>query len=440
MSEVDTSSAVSVNQNYLDKVMDLAQVMDVEATEDIFDARGVKLIGKGAKISPALQEKLIMHKLRKPLEACLMVDGGVNNDNLLAEARRIAETNRPILQVLCLASGKGASPFDILGGLRLGNAMSMMLTIIERGGNAALTHAIAVSLISFSLANKCGVSRDVQESIMLAGLLHDIGELYIAPEFLNPKRQLRPNEWHHIVVHPKISQMLITELGGFPPLVAQAAADHHERLNGTGYPRQLSGQAFAMPGQILSVAEMISGIFLEQTRALERAELALKVIPGEHAPVLVSAISGALRGRAGEEAIADMDGETSRSKSAIEGARDLAGHIATLRQTGHALLDDKQVHSKRGVVLLNQTLDRIAMIERAFIATGMDPDMINDPAMAGDLGFIFEASVVTREIGWRLRDVARDLSLNTASFDPRETSFVDRFIDTIDAQTPDGPQ
>ncbi len=80
------------------------------------------------------------------------------------------------------------------------------------------------------------------------------------------------------------------------------------------------------------------------------------------------------------------------------------------------------------------------MIERAFIATGMDPDMINDPAMAGDLGFIFEASVVTREIGWRLRDVARDLSLNTASFDPRETSFVDRFIDTIDAQTPDGPQ
>ena len=51
----------SVNKNYLDKVMDLAEEKDVAATEDIFDARGIKLIAKGAKISRRQQEKLILH-------------------------------------------------------------------------------------------------------------------------------------------------------------------------------------------------------------------------------------------------------------------------------------------------------------------------------------------------------------------------------------------
>ena len=431
MLDTDSTTAVSVNQNYLDKVMDLAQVMDVEATEDIFDARGVKLVAKGAKISPALQEKLIMHKLKKPLEACLAVEGGVTVEGIVAEARRIAETNTPVLQVLCLVGGKGPSPFDILGGLRLGNAMSMMLTITERGGSAALTHAIAVSLISFSLASKCGVSRDVVEGVMLAGLLHDIGELYIAPEFLQTARRLRPHEWRHIVVHPKISQMLIADLGGFPPLVAQAVADHHERLNGTGYPRQLSGKEFAMPGQILSVAEMISGIFLNQPRPLECAELALKVVPGEHAPALVSAISGALRGK-GE----DSDGPAGggQSANAIAGAKSLAGHIATVQHAGKDLLDGGQIRSKAGVALLRQAVERVAAIERAFVRTGIDPRLLNDRSIPCNLGLIFEASVVTREISWRLRDVARDLSFNTTTLEAAETAAVEKLIDVIDAE------
>jgi hypothetical protein len=419
---------LAVNSHYLDKVMGLSQVMEVRATEDIYDARGVKLLAKGALISSALQERLILHKLKKPLETCLAVAGGVDSDYIVAQARRLAEINRPLLQVLCLVGGKDASPFDMLADLRLGNAMNLMLTLVERGGEQALDHAIFVSLIAYTLASKSGMSRDVQTTVMLAGLLHDIGELYIDPELLQAGRRLRPHEWRHIIVHPKISQMLIAEVGNYPPQVAQAAADHHERLNGTGYPRQLRGADFLLPGQVLAVAEMISGVFMVQQRGLERAELALKVIPGEHAPLLVSALSGALQHANDAEA-----GEFSGSGETIAAARSLRQRIAVTQASAQALADSGQLASRDGLALLRQAAERVAVIERAFAGTGLeDPALLDDSALFSDQGFIFEISVVIREIGWRLRDVARDLSCSSMCLDIHEAASIDRLIDAID--------
>lgn len=156
----NAGDAVAVNANYLDKVMALSKEMDVSATEDIFDARGVKLVAKGTKISPALQERLILHKLRKPLEACLAVDGGVTPEGLATEARQIVESCIPLLQLLTMIGGKGVTPFDALAKLRLGNAMGLMLTLTGRGGKNALKHALTVSLISFCLAKKTGYDTD----------------------------------------------------------------------------------------------------------------------------------------------------------------------------------------------------------------------------------------------------------------------------------------
>ena len=418
----------SVNKNYLDKVIDLSQVMDVAATEDIFDARGVKLIAKGARISPAVQEKLIMHKLRKPLEACLTVDGGIDIDGIVAEAQRIVETSSPVAQVMSLMGGSGMSPFEILSGLRLGNAMSLMLTITQRGGNEAFSHAIIVSLISLCLAKKAGMSHDDQANVTLAGLLHDIGELYIAPEYLHHAKRLLPHEWRHVVVHPKISQMLITELGSFPIAVAQAVADHHERLNGTGYPRQLSGPDFGMPGQILSVAEMVSGIFLTQERPLECAELALKIVPGEHSPLLVSAISGAVRNQ-GREASANRDGA---AKEIILEAKSLGCHFPIVLQAGGNLLDSSDIRSNPAKLLLRRALERIEMLQRALISTGMDATLLTDEAIVDDVEFVFEATLITREIIWRLRDVARDLSLHSQGLESRELVCFEGLIALID--------
>jgi HD-GYP domain-containing protein (c-di-GMP phosphodiesterase class II) len=235
----------SVNKHYLDKVMDLAETMGVEATEDIFDARGMKLIVKGARISRAVQEKLILHKLRKPFESSISVEGGINSNTINAEARRIIETVAPVACIFKASYDTGVSPLDIMARLQFGNAMSMMLTIIEKGGAKALEHSVMVSLVSVCFAKKLGLNEKDQQVIALAGLLHDIGELYIEPEYLRSQKRLLPHEWRHVIVHPRIGQMLIEELENYPPAVALAVAEHHERFDGTGYPRQVCGKTSA---------------------------------------------------------------------------------------------------------------------------------------------------------------------------------------------------
>ena len=75
------SRLTSVNEHCLDNVMKLAQTTKVTTSEDVYDAHGTKLVAKGADITPAMKEKLVHHKLRKPLETSLSVVDGMTAAN-----------------------------------------------------------------------------------------------------------------------------------------------------------------------------------------------------------------------------------------------------------------------------------------------------------------------------------------------------------------------
>ena len=429
----ETSSNV-VNKHYLDKVMDLAEERDIEATEDIYTSQGMKLVAKGSKISRSSQEKLILHRLRKPLESSIAVEGSVNIGNVIAEAKKLSETIAPVGAVLRAVSGKGPSPFDVLAGIKFGSAMGMMLTITERGGPTALAHSVMVSLLSICLSKKLGLTENGQMIAALAGLLHDIGELYVQPEYLNSKKRLLPQEWRHVVVHPRIGQMLIEDLENFPPAVALAVAEHHERFDGGGYPRQVSGKNISAAGQIVSVAEMISGVFMKQDKPLERAELALKVIPGEHAHELVSAISSALRiSTQDQRDAADIAAEDARKMQ--EGVRDLYQHIASALKQVRELGQSLGVKSQKGKDLLKLVEHQVQVVQRAFSSTGLDVCLAEDTSLLGaqGAGIFFEVSVATREIQWRLRDVARNLYLRAVKLEQGEMVEFEPLIAMLDA-------
>jgi HD-GYP domain-containing protein (c-di-GMP phosphodiesterase class II) len=420
----------SVNKNYLDKVMDLAEEKDVAATEDIFDARGIKLIAKGAKISRGLQEKLILHKLRKPLESSIAVEGGVNIDVIVAEAKKISETLEPVSCVLKTTSGSGPSALETLSGIQFGNAMSMMLTIVDRGGPSALTHSVMVSLVSICLAKKLRLSESEQTLVALAGMLHDIGELYIEPEYLNRQKRLLPHEWRQVIVHPRVGQMLIGELENYPPAVALAVAEHHERFDGSGYPRQVAGKNISVAGQVLSVAETISSVFMHQDRPLERAELAMKIIPGEHAHDLVSAISCVLR-------VPHQGRTTDSSMPAAEAHQRVCGlfeHIGAALEAGKNLLAETMLESKKAKDLLLEVLQRITTIQRGFSSTGLDVCLSKDAVFfePQNMEILFEVAVATREIEWRLRDVARDLALRSSALENHEADVFQPLIALLD--------
>lgn len=421
------ASSNTVNKHYLSKVMDLAELMAVEVIVDVLDVRGMKLVAKGAQVTRALQEKLIVHKLKAPLESSIRAVGGVDPNVIVTAATRIIDTSAPVASIL-RATGGGLSPLSILSDLQFGNAMSMMLTISDRAAAQALDHAVLVSLLSICMAKKLRLSEQEQKVAGLAGLLHDIGELYIDPSFLARGKRLQPHEWSHIVVHPRIGEMLINELEQYPAAVGRAVAEHHERFDGTGYPRQTAGHHISPAGQAVSVAELIAGLLLRD-RPLERAELALKIIPGEHAHDLLSAISGALR----------MASADARGPCAVftdgESVERLFWRISATLEMGRNLLDGPAVKSLRTRQLLDSTMGRVQHIQRAFIGTGLDVYLRPQPDFgSADGALVFEKEMATREIQWRLRDIARDLALHTAT--PDEQSIFAALIKLLDDDQP----
>jgi len=431
------SLSTSVNQHFLNKVMGLTDVMDVAASEDIVDMRGMKLVAKGTILTRSQQTTLGLHKLRKTLESTLVAEGAADARVIVAGATRLLDTSKPLQRILDNAGGGGPSPLALLGSMRFGAAMSMMLTLTDRNGPAALDHSIVVSLLSICMAKKLRLGADEQMVAGLAGLLHDIGELYIDPAYLAPGKRLLPHEWAHLVVHPRIGQMLINELETYPTSVARAVAEHHERIDATGYPRQLSGKDLSPAGQAVSAAEMIAGV-LGKDNPLERAELALKIMPGEHAPALVSAISGALRAQARESTA------SATPDNAGDSVERLARHIAGARDAAQALAPRAE-RTPRTKALLERVVERINTIERAFASTGLDffmkRDLVADAPDNDNGAILFEKAVATREIQWRLRDIARDLALNTLASHEEQALFAPliALIDDNAANDPAAP-
>lgn len=429
---LDEHALNSVNRYYLDKVMNLAEERDIKTTEDIFDARGMKLVAKGTTVSRKLQERLMVRQLSKPFEASITVDGGVDMDAIIEEAQRIADTVEPVKVLLNMGQG-GASPLKILSDIRFGSAMGTMLTVIQGGGQHALQHAVLVTLISISLAKKCGMSGNDQISVALAGLLHDIGELYIDPEYLHSSRRLHPHEWRHVVVHPRIGQKLIEGLESYPPMVARAVFEHHERLDGGGYPRGVSGGATSLAGQVVSAAEMISGVFLSKDQPLKRAELALKIIPGEHPHELVSAVAAATQKARMEK---EEDAASVPSGEEADSVLDLYHRIGSAMENAQALLDSGMLRSVKAQQLLKQIMQRGQVIARAFSSTGLDACLRHAPDMFAShrLDILFEAAVVVREIEWRMRGIARDLALHSTALEPHESDALQPLVVLFDAQ------
>lgn len=372
-------------------------------------ARGNKLLSKGAQVSRNLQEKLIVHKLKKPLEACIFVEGGVDPGAVFKTAQRLAEGDSPLAHILASTRKAGPSPLAVLSQLKFGSAMSMMLTIADRDGGLALDHAVTVALLSIAMAGKAGLGDTDQATAGMAGLLHDVGELYIDPAYLVRGKRLLPHEWAHIVVHPFTGQMLVNELESFSPAIGRAVAEHHERYDGTGYPRRIAGNAISIPGQIVSVAEMIAGV-LAKERPLERAALALKIFPGEHARPLMVAIAGALRDEKPSMPPA------SHGPSAMEDVPHLVARMAAALAMAEQVQSQPLAKSTAATELLNGTINRIRNVQRAIVSTGLDMYLNAQLSAADgdDPTLIFEKDVATREIQWRLRDIARDLALQSA--------------------------
>lgn len=139
-----------------------------------------------------------------------------------------------------------------------GTIQAMALTIALRDPFAA-GHGDSVAKLSVAIALEMGLSRKQVEGLRVAGIIHDIGKVSLPTEILSKPGEISAAERLLIENHPKMGHDMLKDIK-FPWPVAKMVLQHHERMNGTGYPAGLSGDKLMVESRILAVADSVDAI------------------------------------------------------------------------------------------------------------------------------------------------------------------------------------
>jgi putative nucleotidyltransferase with HDIG domain len=120
-------------------------------------------------------------------------------------------------------------------------------------------HQKRVSTLAWAVANSLGLCPDQIDGIRMAGHIHDIGKIALPQEILSKPGALTDIEFSLIKEHPEVGFNILKDVE-FPWDIAQIVLQHHERLNGTGYPHGLSGDHILLEARILAVADVVEAM------------------------------------------------------------------------------------------------------------------------------------------------------------------------------------
>ncbi|MGC7847541.1 PAS domain S-box protein [Desulforudis sp. 1088] len=120
-------------------------------------------------------------------------------------------------------------------------------------------HQRRVAELACAIAKEMGLPKDRIEGLRFGALIHDVGKIPVPAGILNKPGRLHDAEFSLIKMHPKIGYDILKDVN-FPWPVAQIILQHHERLNGSGYPGGLFGDDILLEAQILGVADMVEAM------------------------------------------------------------------------------------------------------------------------------------------------------------------------------------
>ena len=141
----------------------------------------------------------------------------------------------------------------------LGGVIQAMAYTVESRDPYTAGHQRQVSNLARAIATEMGISRDRTDGIRIVGSIHDIGKISIPAEILSRPGVVSEIEFNLIQEHPRVGYEILKTID-FPWPVAEIVLQHHERINGSGYPQGLRGEDILMESKIIAVADVVEAI------------------------------------------------------------------------------------------------------------------------------------------------------------------------------------
>ncbi len=141
----------------------------------------------------------------------------------------------------------------------LDGTIKTLASIVETKDPYTAGHQVRVAKLSVAIANELGLSKEKVSAISIASLIHDIGKISVPASILAKPAHLTDIEFAMVKIHSQIGYDILKEIDfGYP--IADIVLQHHEKLNGSGYPKGLKGNDIMIEARIISVADTVESM------------------------------------------------------------------------------------------------------------------------------------------------------------------------------------
>ncbi len=181
----------------------------------------------------------------------------------------------------------------------MGATIQAITLTVETRDPYTAGHQRRVADLARSIADEMGLDREKAEALRIAASIHDLGKISVPSEILSKPGRLTDREFELIKTHPKVGYDILKKID-FPWPIATIVLEHHERMDGSGYPQGLKDGEILNEARILAVADVVEAMVSHRPyRTAHKLEVALDEITSNRGilydPVVVDACLGLFR-------------------------------------------------------------------------------------------------------------------------------------------------
>ena len=399
MNELEALAESQLNDpHYLQSVTHLGDTLPIVANREINTSTGMKLVSAGMRIDSSLYDRLLQHRLAPPLDQCLSAEDAVNGGGLVQMATQMMAEDKQ-LGLIQAVQYDGQSLTSVLKQVPLNPAIAFKLTVMRETNAALFKRSIYVALVSIYIGMKLHLEKIQLKELATAALLHDIGLLHVDPKLLDRDHKMSESERRHLYVHSVTGWMILKTYPEYRKKVLDAVLQHHEHLDGSGYPRGLKSSDIGQFAQIIAVAEIVASRNGSESDAhsWSRLETILKLNLRRYGRNLVPCLKIFYSEAAAAPPCSDID-----KQNALKRMSRISSLFAAWEKARDAC-DDK-------IPACTFIDERMFNLKMEIIDAGFNPYSNDDELLGieGDSQAFFEARMLLDETLWQLGNITRE--------------------------------
>jgi len=243
----------------------------------IYDTMGLLLLNSGVELKKEYIRNLKKHNIFSVYIADKIIPDVDIEDVIMDETRRKAtvlirdimldiekQPEKPVSKLLLAKSNIHDTLQDIIEQLLKNKNLIVNLSDIRIADNYTFAHSVNVAVMAITAGISLGLSRSQLKNIGLGSILHDLGKVKIPSSILNKEGKLSPDEFLEIKKHPGFGYEMVKTQELIPGPSALIIYQHHERMNGEGYPEGLKSEQIGLLSRISAVADVYDALVADR--------------------------------------------------------------------------------------------------------------------------------------------------------------------------------